>query len=154
MTMHGQNHIKQIDLEARNCFTFKLRWAGSLPWNSSWLLPLPYRISRRSAISLVVIRLSCITMARVFSTFSLGRAETGRPGQGSSFSDSLPSWKCVNIGRFVHNSVSHHHTNIFQVLVHFRGSFPRFTVKFNHGMLIHFRTFDMCETITRFFWQQ
>jgi hypothetical protein len=51
---------------------------------------------RRSASSLVVSRLSCITMARAFSTFPLDRAETGRPGRGSSSSDYLRSWKRAN----------------------------------------------------------
>ena len=52
-------------------------------------LPTP----RRSASGLMVICLSCITVARVFSRFSLDRAETSRPGRGSSSCDSLPSSK-------------------------------------------------------------
>jgi hypothetical protein len=50
-------------------------------------LPIP----RHSTSSLLVIRLSCITMAQVFSTFSMDQVETVQPGQGSSFSNSLPS---------------------------------------------------------------
>jgi hypothetical protein len=50
-------------------------------------LPTP----RQSASGLMVIYLSCITVARVFSTFSLDRAETSWPGRGSSSSDSLHS---------------------------------------------------------------
>ena len=45
---------------------------------------------RRSANSLVVIRLSYTQKARVFSTYSLYRPETGWLGQETSSSDSLP----------------------------------------------------------------
>ena len=142
-------------MEARNCFAFQVQWAGTLPWNSSWLLLLPYQIPRHSSRSLVVIHLSCITLAQAFSTFSMDWTESGQPGQGSSFSNFLPSWKCVNIGWLVHNSVII--THIFQVLLHFRGSFSRFTVKFNHSMLLHVKTSDTWNnhmlTLTATKWQ-
>jgi hypothetical protein len=44
------------------------------------------------------------------------------------------------IGILVHNSVFIVH--FFQILVHFRGSFPRLKVTFYHGTLLQFETFD------------
>jgi len=65
-------------------------------------LPSP----RCSASNLVVIRLSCFTIARVFSTFSLNRAESGRSGLVSFSSDVLPFENARTIGRLVHDSNS------------------------------------------------
>ena len=66
-------------------------------------LPTP----RRSASSLVVIRLSCLAIARDFSKFSVDRAESGRPGRVSFSSDALPFENARTIERLVHDSVSH-----------------------------------------------
>ena len=41
----------------------------------------------------------------------------------------------------MHDSVSHYRTH-FSGLDTFRGIFPRFKVKFNHGTLLHVETFD------------
>jgi hypothetical protein len=100
-------------------------------------LPTP----RLSASCLVVIHLSCFSIARVFSTFSLDRGESGRPGRVSFSSDVLPFEKARTILRLVHDSVTRHRTH-FSGLDTFRGSFPRFKVKFNHDTLLHAETFD------------
>jgi len=72
--------------------------------------------------SLVVIRLSCFTIARVFSTFSLDRAESGRPGRVSFSSDAPPFEKAQTVGRLVHDSVSQSVT--IQVLILSVAVFP------------------------------
>jgi hypothetical protein len=77
-------------------------------------------------------------MARAFATFSLDRAETVRPGRESTSSNLLEN--AQNIGRLVHESVIIVH--IFQISVHFRGSFPRFKVKFDHGTMVDVENFD------------
>jgi hypothetical protein len=123
--------VKEYDTNLEQIFLFgkslsKICLADSLP------------TSGRSASSQVVIR---ITMARVFSAFSLDRAEAGRLGRGSSSSDPCLLEKARNIKRLVHDSDCHRRT-YFLVLVHFRGSFPRFKVKFNHGTLLHVETFN------------
>jgi hypothetical protein len=73
-------------------------------------------------------------MARVFCTFPLDRAKTDRLDWEWFSSNSLPSWKRPNYrntcARFIHNR------KIFQVLVYFRGSFPRFKIRLNHGTKI------------------
>jgi hypothetical protein len=80
----------------------------------------------------VVIRLSCITMAQVFSTFSLDLAETGRPAFLKTREPSEDLYMTQTV-------IAAH---MFQVLVHFSGSFPRLNVKFNHGTLLYVENFD------------
>jgi hypothetical protein len=106
---------------------FKIYLAASLP------------IPRRSASSLVVIRLSLITMARTFTAFSLDRAETARPGRGSSSSDSLLLEIARTVGRIVHDC---HHRIHFPGLGTLPWQFSLFKVKFNHGTLLHVEIFD------------
>ena len=69
-------------------------------------------------------------MAQVFSVLSLDRANTDRLGREWFSSNSLPSWKRSNYQK-TRARFSHHHKS-FQVLVHFRDSFPRFKIRFNH----------------------
>jgi hypothetical protein len=77
---------------------------------------------------------------KFFPTFLLNWAEIGQSGQGLSSSDSLPSYKCANCWKIFAWLVIAIY--IFQVLVHFHGSFPQFKVNFNYGTLLHVNSFD------------
>lgn len=78
-----------------------------------------------STISLVVIGLSYITMARLSSIFSSACEETGRPGQ-RSIRQRFPAFsKRVNLRK--------PYALLFHGLVHFRGRFPWFKVKYNYA---------------------
>jgi len=100
-------------------------------------LPTP----RLSSSSLIVIRLSCITMARVFFPH-LNCNEQKFAGLNEDHPPTIPCllYQTRTIGILVHNSVFIVH--IFQVLGHLHGNFPRLKVTFDHGTLFHVETFD------------
>jgi len=91
-------------------------------------LPIP----RRSTNSLVVIRLSCITMARLSSIFSLDWEETGRPGRGSIIQRVPAFFKTREPSEGWCTTLSSPH-KLFQCLVHYRSRFPQFKVKSNYA---------------------
>ena len=90
------------------------------------------RTPRRSRSNLVVIRLSCITMARLSSIFSLDWEETGRPRRGSILQRFSAFFKTREPSEGLCTTLSSPHKH-FQGLVHHRGRFPRFEVKCNYA---------------------
>lgn len=95
-------------------------------------LPAFVPTPRRSTSSLVVIRLSFITMVRLSSIFSLDWEETGRPGRGSILQRFPAFFKTreTSEGLCTTRSLPY---KIFQGLVHYRGHFPRFKAKSNYA---------------------
>jgi len=106
-------------------------------WSSSQLLLRPYQIPRQSGYSPVLHP----------NGASLPHIVTGP-------SRNCPARTRIILQRFpaflkmcepskdlctTQSSSSH----IFQVLLHFHDSFSRFTVKFNHGILLHVESFDI-----------
>ena len=86
----------------------------------------------RSTSSLVVIRLSCITMARLSSIFSLDWEETGRTGRGSILQRFPAFFKTREPSEGSCTTQSSPY-KLFQGLVHYRGRFPRFKLKSNYA---------------------
>jgi len=118
------------------------------PWTNFPSLQISFQnfpglfLTDSKAFSLVFVRLSRITVAWVFSIFSLIRVETGWPRWGSSSSNSLPSRKCTNYCAWFRQSSLYTFLRSCYVTIPWNSA--QFKVKFYHNVLLFIRTFDPC----------